>query len=319
MRTYMARLGAFNFGIETAAFRELRRVSSYRWEGKNRIGRKPAQQHLGDGADTITLAGVIYPHYRGGLGQIEALRAQAASGEPLPLVYAFESVGQYCGLWCVTSIEESRAVLFDNGTPRRIDFSLSLTQYGEDAAGSPLVQIARIAAAPVVGAVNPAAVVGSAASIASEASAIATQAGALSMMGRAASVAQDVAGTVTTAVDSVLKSDAVRLVTSSIADVRRLAGAARGLQSAVRGVEGIAANPATALAALGNLSTSAGTMADVLGSASTKLQATSTAYSGRSASSLHRQQIASATDTMGQLARATSSVRSMADSLRGVF
>jgi phage protein U len=128
----MARLGNFTFGIDTAAFQELQRTSTYKWQAKERIGRRPAQQNTGRGADTITLNGVIYPHYRGGLGQIEALRAQAVTGEPLPLIYAFEAVGQYCGLWCVTSIEEARTVFFDNGTPRRIEFQLSLVEYGED-------------------------------------------------------------------------------------------------------------------------------------------------------------------------------------------
>lgn len=132
MRTYMARLGSFMFGIDTAAFQELQRVSSYRWQSKERIGRKPAQQNTGQGADTISLSGVIYPHYRGGLGQISQLRDQAANGDPLPLIYASETVGQYLGRWCVTSIEETRTVFFDNGTPRKIEFSLSLVEYGED-------------------------------------------------------------------------------------------------------------------------------------------------------------------------------------------
>lgn len=319
MQNMMARLGSFTFGIDTAAFQELRRASAYRWEAKNRIGRKPAQQNLGTGEDTISLSGSIYPHYRGGLGQIEAMRSQAASGTPLPLVYAFTSVGQYCGLWCVTSIEETRAVFFDNGAPRRIDFSLSLTAYGEDANGSPLVQLARIASAPVVSAIDAGSVASSAAAVASEAASVSDQAGALSMMSRAAATAQEVAGNVSTAVASVLNSDAVRLVRSGIADVQRLQGAARGLVSAVSSVDSIASNPSTALAALGNLSTSAGTMADVLGAASTGLSRTAAGFNGASSASLHQQQIASATSTMTTLAAATGSIKSMASTLRGFF
>lgn len=129
----MARLGAFTFSLDTAAFQELQRSSTFNWQAKNRIGRQPAHQLTGRGADKITLSGVIYPHFRGGLGQIELLRQQAKTGEPLPLIYAFETVGQYCGLWCVTDIEETRTVLFENGTPRKIEFRLSLVEYGEDA------------------------------------------------------------------------------------------------------------------------------------------------------------------------------------------
>lgn len=132
MRTYMARLGGFTFGLDTAAFQELQRVSTYRWQAKDRIGRRPAQQNTGLGAETITLNGTIYPHWRGGIRQVDALRQEALRGDPLPLIYAFESIGQYCGLWCITSIEEVRTVFFDNGAPRKIDFRLSLVQYGED-------------------------------------------------------------------------------------------------------------------------------------------------------------------------------------------
>ena len=33
----------------------------------------------------------------------------------------------------MTAIEETRTVFFDDGTPRRIEFRLSLVEYGEDA------------------------------------------------------------------------------------------------------------------------------------------------------------------------------------------
>lgn len=120
------------FGLDTAALEQLERETSYRWQGIDRIGRKPAQQFLGPDADKIRLSGVIFPHYRGGLTQIEQMRSQAGRGIPLPLVYAFERVGQYCGLWCVTAISEVRSVMLDTGGARRIDFNLTLTEYGED-------------------------------------------------------------------------------------------------------------------------------------------------------------------------------------------
>ena len=43
-------LGNFAFHLRTAAYDELKRVSSYRWAAQDRIGRKPAQQFLGTGA-----------------------------------------------------------------------------------------------------------------------------------------------------------------------------------------------------------------------------------------------------------------------------
>lgn len=133
---YMARLGEFMFCLDTAAFQELTRQTEYRWSAVNRIGRKPAQQFTGQGEDTIQLTGTIFPHFRGGLSQMEQMRQIAGRGDPLPLIYAFSRVGQFNGLWCIKSIQESRTVFFKDGTPRKIEFTLSLTAYGEDTGAS---------------------------------------------------------------------------------------------------------------------------------------------------------------------------------------
>ena len=132
MRSYMARLGDFMFSIDTAAFQELQRRSSYDWKEVERIGRKPARQFTGPGSDTITLQGVILPHYRGGLGQISRMRVLAGRGEPLPFIYCSEFAGQYLGDWCILDITEGRSVFFHDGAPRKIEFSLTIGEYGED-------------------------------------------------------------------------------------------------------------------------------------------------------------------------------------------
>lgn len=319
MRTYMARLGAFTFGIDTAAFQELQRVSTYRWEAKNRIGRKPAQQNVGSGADTIRLDGVIFPHYRGGLGQIAALRAQAAAGEPLPLIYAFETAGQFCGRWCVAEISETRTVFFENGAPRKIEFSLSLVEYGEDAGGLLQAPLALMSAAKVASTADTAGAASAAATLSSQAASVGTQAQALSMVSEAASVAQNVAGTISTSISSVLNSDAVRLAVTAVSELRALKSAARGLSSAVGSVAAIESDPSTALTAFGNLSASAGTMSDLLSSASTKLGLRAGNFDSAGAGSLHREQIASATSTMGTMATAAGSLKSAANTLKGFF
>lgn len=130
---YMARLGEYEFSLETSAFETLSRKTEYRWEGQNRIGRAPAQQFLGLGEDTIELKGTIYPHFRGGLGQMAQLREAAGKGKPLPFTYAFERLGQYNGLWCIKEINDERSVPLRQGHARKIEFTLSLVAYGEDA------------------------------------------------------------------------------------------------------------------------------------------------------------------------------------------
>src|SRR5690606_33179058 len=86
MADVMMALGDYRFSIDTAAYDQVTRSFEYRWQQQDRIGRKPAQQYLGEGAETVEFMGTVYPHFRGGLGQVEAMRAEAAKGEPLLLV-----------------------------------------------------------------------------------------------------------------------------------------------------------------------------------------------------------------------------------------
>lgn len=128
----MAQLGEFQFSLETAAFDTLTRASEYRWATQQRIGRQPASQFIGLGEDKIELSGTIYPHFRGGLGQVGLMREIASEGVPLPLIYSFENVGQYAGLWCINSISDNRSEFIRVGAAKKIEFSLSLTAYGAD-------------------------------------------------------------------------------------------------------------------------------------------------------------------------------------------
>jgi len=125
----MLALGEFRFEIETAAYQKLSLNQSWRWPEQARINRDPALQFVGRGADEISLDGVIYPGFKGGLEQVEAMRDLADKGKPQPLV---DGLGRVWGPWVITDISDTRSVLTDNGQPRKIDFNLKLKAYGED-------------------------------------------------------------------------------------------------------------------------------------------------------------------------------------------
>lgn len=78
MTKVMLVLGGFAFMLQTAPYRTMARTSGYRWQGVDRLGRKPAQQFLGPGADEITLEGEIMPAFGGGASQLDTLRAYGA-------------------------------------------------------------------------------------------------------------------------------------------------------------------------------------------------------------------------------------------------
>lgn len=131
----MMALGEFRFGLDTAAYQELSRSNSWRWPSVDRIGARPAVQFAGPGEETISMTGQVYPHFRGGLGQIAAMRAEADKGKPLLMV---DGTGQVWGKYVITDIRETQKTFFSNGAPRCQDFDLSLQAYGgEEEAAAP--------------------------------------------------------------------------------------------------------------------------------------------------------------------------------------
>lgn len=125
----MLALGPYRFSLNTSAYQSLKRSSEYRWPSIERIGKEPLLQAIGPGCDYIDLDSVIYPHFRGGLGQINAMRDSAQKQEPLMLI---NGQGNVMGRFVITQIEESQNTFLADGAPRKIEFILSLERYGEE-------------------------------------------------------------------------------------------------------------------------------------------------------------------------------------------
>lgn len=126
----MLQLGDYQFSVNTAAFSDYRRDTEYRWAAQELIGKLDNLQSIGAGRDAITLQGVVYPHYRGGLGQIESMRAEASKGKPLLLV---DGLGNIMGRFIIEKIEETRAVFSAGGVPLRQGFAINLRRFDNGA------------------------------------------------------------------------------------------------------------------------------------------------------------------------------------------
>lgn len=122
-------LGVYRFCIGNAAYQNLARTTEYKWEEQKRLFSEPAMQFMGNGAETITLEGIIYPQFKGGLRQVALMRAQAGLGMPLMLI---SGNGIAFGRWCIVSVNETQSVFMKDGTARKIAFSLTLKKYGEE-------------------------------------------------------------------------------------------------------------------------------------------------------------------------------------------
>lgn len=134
----MLGLGEFRFEIATAAYQKLSLSQSYRWPEQARISRDPALQFVGRNTGEIDLDGVIYPGFKGGLEQVEAMRTLADTAKPQQLV---DGLGRVWGPWVITEIGDTRTVFADDGQPRRIEFRVKLKAYGEDDSGQARVKL----------------------------------------------------------------------------------------------------------------------------------------------------------------------------------
>ena len=124
----MLALGMFVFSLNTLAYQELQRQTDWRHASSNRVGAQPARQFIGRGEDSITLPGVLLPELAGDIDCLDELRRMANTGKAWPLV---DGTGRMRGLYVIESLSEGQTLFFRDGTPRRIDFSLSLKRTDE--------------------------------------------------------------------------------------------------------------------------------------------------------------------------------------------
>lgn len=121
-------LGPFRFSLATAAPDEISRSSQWDWREVDRVGVAPAMQFTGPRADTISLGGRLIPGFTGGVEQLAQMRALADLGMPLFMV---DGMGRIHGNWVIESVSDSGVNHFQDGTPRRVDFDISLKKYDD--------------------------------------------------------------------------------------------------------------------------------------------------------------------------------------------
>jgi len=120
----MLALGNYRFSVSTAAFQTLQRTTEYRWAKLDTVGSRPKYQPIGIGEETITLDGIIYPHYAGGIAQLDAMRAEASTMQPLSL-----RSNKKLGQWAIKKITENQAQMLGD-IPIKQEFSIELIFIG---------------------------------------------------------------------------------------------------------------------------------------------------------------------------------------------
>ena len=127
----MLALGMFVFMRQTLPHQTLQRDAEYRWPSNSRVGKRDSFQFLGPGEEKITLAGTLYPELTGGKLTMTAIRLMADQGRAWPLL---DGTCTIYGMYVINNISETGSLFFADGTPRKIDFTLTLTRVDESLA-----------------------------------------------------------------------------------------------------------------------------------------------------------------------------------------
>ncbi len=118
-------LGPFAFGMSTAGYHQLQRSMQFKHAAAVRVGQRDAFQKLGPGEESITITGVVAPAVTGRLSSITQLEEMGRGGEPYVLV---DGAGYVYGTYHIDSIQSTQRAHTDDGTPRIVEFSLTLTR-----------------------------------------------------------------------------------------------------------------------------------------------------------------------------------------------
>lgn len=126
-------LGDFTFElVEGLTFQTISRATTHRWATQARLERRPAQQSIGRDLEVLNLKGLYYPQYRGGMQLVSPLRRIVQAGEPVNLTCSWDRVAENLGRWTASDLSENRDIRYRDAVPGKIEFSIKLTQYGED-------------------------------------------------------------------------------------------------------------------------------------------------------------------------------------------
>lgn len=121
--------GTYVFSLSTAAYDQLQRQMQWRHSSSERLHARPARQYVGPGDETISLQGLIAAELTDDIQTLDVLRALADEGRPQSLV---EGTGVVYGSYVIDSLSETRKELFNDGTPRLIEFQLQLTRTDDE-------------------------------------------------------------------------------------------------------------------------------------------------------------------------------------------
>jgi phage protein U len=90
---------------------------------KDVIGARKPFEHVGEGDETLTLSGKLFPEKLGGAGSVDALLAIKRTGAPQIVI---RGDGKFLGWFLVTRVQTQNEYLSPQGAPRLISVEITL-------------------------------------------------------------------------------------------------------------------------------------------------------------------------------------------------
>lgn len=128
----LAALGMFVFTTNSVPFQSFERSQSWRHPHQNVVGDAPPSQYTGKDPEEIVINAELRPEVTGGNQSINDLRKMADTGLPHPLILGN---GRMLGSFVILSIKEGNSQLNEDGTPRAINFTMTLKKVSDTAVG----------------------------------------------------------------------------------------------------------------------------------------------------------------------------------------
>jgi uncharacterized protein len=119
----LLQIGALQFALAPLNAHEIDRQAKADYVDKKIISRPPVYEYMGDGEDTITVRGRLFPFKTGGLGAVELAYTIMESGAPQMVV---RGDGKVYGWFVIVSINERAEYLAPDGVGQLIGVEVEL-------------------------------------------------------------------------------------------------------------------------------------------------------------------------------------------------
>lgn len=116
-------LGSLTFEVWPFNTEETVRETRADFAAKDVLGSLRPREFMGEGDNSFTFTGRLFPEKLGGLSGLDALDAMRLSGKPQILV---RGDGSNLGWWLVERVRESSSVLDPRGVGRIVDYEIGL-------------------------------------------------------------------------------------------------------------------------------------------------------------------------------------------------